>query len=243
MVDVAKRYLTFIKKEKVSVDTFSFYFERPVGFNYLPGQYMKIILNKKIDDERGNSRYFTICSSPTEKDYLMITTKIIQSSFKKNLAELLGGEKVEFHGPYGTFVLDQFDPRPKVFFAGGIGITPFRSMSIFARDKNIRTPITLFASFNLSDDVIFMEELKEIEKRFDNFKYVPTVTKPELSHVKWTGEFGRIDADKIKKYVSDIIDSYCYIAGPGVMVLTLSQIMQSLDVGHTSIKTDSFPGY
>ncbi|OGH11087.1 MAG: hypothetical protein A2857_02930 [Candidatus Levybacteria bacterium RIFCSPHIGHO2_01_FULL_36_15] len=242
-MDNDSKYLTFLKKEKVSADAYSFYFAKPEGFEYLPGQYIRIVLEQPINDGRGNMRFFTLTSSPTENN-LIITTRIIQSSFKKNLVSLYEGAKVAYQGPYGNFVFDPRNKRPRVYLAGGIGVTPFRSMALYARDKNITNiSMTIIASFSLSDDIIYMDEFKNLKEKLNNFDYIVTVTKPELSKLSWDGETGRIDAEKIKKYVSNISGSYYFIAGPSVMVSALSEVLKTLNIDRENIKTENFPGY
>ena len=100
-------HVTFSKKEQIGNDVFVFYFLRPEDFDFLSGQYIQVTLPHLKTDERGSSRYFTISSSPTEKDYLMITSRKGISSFKKALFDLKEGAQVQFFGPIGTFVLPE----------------------------------------------------------------------------------------------------------------------------------------
>ena len=94
----------FSRKEHLSHDIYSFYFVLPQDFHFHAGQYVQISLPHDNPDEEGTTRYFTIASSPTEKE-LMITTRLRESSFKKVLFHLEKGTKVQFFGPIGTFVL------------------------------------------------------------------------------------------------------------------------------------------
>jgi len=227
-----------IKKSKVSRDAYSFYFERSPAFQFLPGQYIKMTLNIENPDERGNSRFFSIASSPTEKDFMMITTRIIQSSFKKTMAELKQVDEVSIRGPYGTFTLDETEVRPLAFLAGGIGITPFRNMSVYASHKKLKNKMTLFASYSTFQDAIFYEELKSIAQ--DNFKFIVTITKPDPD---WKGETGRIDIEKIKKHIENPQESVYYIAGPESMAQSMSEIVKSMGISENQLKIESFPGY
>lgn len=98
--------LPFLRKERIAENTYCFFFDRKqVAFHYLPGQYIQITLPHNSPDDEGTTRYFTISSSPTEKDYLMITTRVRQSTFKKTLFSLKKGATAQFFGPIGTFVL------------------------------------------------------------------------------------------------------------------------------------------
>ena len=60
--------LTLSSVERVGTDMYDFVFlpDRPLSFR--PGQYLEWTLGHAFPDNRGNRRYFTIASSPTEKE-------------------------------------------------------------------------------------------------------------------------------------------------------------------------------
>jgi len=237
-------YVPFVKKEQLAKDTYSFYFDRAkLDFNFLPGQYVRMAIPIKNPDNRGNSRPFTISSSPLEKNHIMITTKIIQSSFKKKLTELAPGEKVKFFGPLGGFVLKEEEKDERVFLAGGIGITPFHSMITYVHKKDLSISITLFVSFSTVEDLIFYEELSDIAKKNPYIKLVYTVSHPEGLNVQWSGETGRISETLIKKYTEDINKPLYYIVGPPAMVSTMEEIVRKMGISNKKIFIESFTGY
>lgn len=236
--------LSFVKKEQLTADTYSFYFDRTVHpFEFLPGQYIRMILMHPDPDERGTSRFFTIASSPSDHENLMITTRVLKSSFKKYLLTLLPGQEVQFWGPTGHFVLHETEPKPLVCIAGGIGITPYHSMLTYAKEMNVTTPITVFASFSSPDEVVFWDELSAVNTVMPNLKAIYTVTKPEESTKSWSGETGRISPELIKKYVPDIAACTYYISGPGAMVDAMENLVASLNVPTEQIIIEKFPGY
>lgn len=220
-----------IKKEQLTQDTYSFYFERPSSFEFIPGQYIKVVLNIKNPDDRGTSRFFSLPSSPTERDHLMITTRILQSSFKKTLGNLTINTGVQMRGPHGAFILDEKDTKGKVYLAGGIGITPARSMLVYMRDKNLNIPFTLMASFTSREEIIFFDELNPILNEFRKIIYIVT------------SEQGRIDEEKIRKNVPDLLDPLFYISGPAGFVEAMEKLVKSLGVPEENIKSEDFPGY
>src|ERR1700722_6626379 len=120
--------IRFIKKRKLTKDTYIFYFEKPKSFDFIAGQYNRWTLPITATDGRGSSRFFTISSPPSEKDFLVITTRIIQSDFKKELLKLHENQEIKIFGPMGQFFIDETSEKEHVFLAGGIGITPFHSM-------------------------------------------------------------------------------------------------------------------
>ena len=66
--------------------------EKPKGFDFKPGQY--VVMKLDVNDEKGNTRDFSIASSPAE-DFLMISTKLTGSSFKNKFNSLKTGDVVE----------------------------------------------------------------------------------------------------------------------------------------------------
>src|SRR6185295_6223692 len=111
-------FLSFIKKEKIALDTYSFYLDRASqGFDFQAGEYIRMTLSIENPDERGSSRYFTIASSPLDKDFITITTRVIKSSFKKELLNLKPGQKVKIFGPLGNFIVDWSKEKKLVFLA------------------------------------------------------------------------------------------------------------------------------
>ena len=231
-------YVTkFVHREQLIEDTFSHYFEKPSGFRFSPGQYNRWRIEIENPDERGSSRPFTIAVSPSN-NYLVITTKRGITSFKKKLFELTEGEQINFFGPLGTFVLDEENPSPKVFLAGGIGITPYYSMLTYAFEKKLANDITLFASFSTKDEVIYFDELSKISKELPNIRASYTLTKEEVSGF----ESGRINEEMISKY-ADIGKSVFYIVGPPGMVSAMEEIVSGMGISEERIKIENFTGY
>lgn len=237
-------YLPLVKKTQLAKDTYSFYFgSANTDFNFLPGQYIRMTLAIKNPDNRGNSRPFTIASSPLEKNHIMITTKIIQSSFKKRLAKLAPGEKVKFFGPMGGFVFDDQKKDQRVLLAGGIGITPFHSMITYAFEKKFSIPINLFVSFSTVEEMIFYEELSTIANKNPHIKVVYTISRPELSKEKWIGETGRISEALIKKHLPDFTKPQYFIVGPPAMVAAIEKVVRGIGIASERIFIENFTGY
>ncbi len=241
MKKAAKFELTFLRKEKLSKDVYSFYFSREaLDFDFNPGQYLKLYLPIKNPDKRGSSRYFTISSSPTDKDFITITTRIIKSSFKMRLNSLKQREIVTAFGPIGYFNFNIKNKKPKIFLAGGIGITPYHSILRYIDNKHLHTRITLIVSFSSREEVIFFEELKKMESRNSNIRVVYALTNENNIYPEF--EKGRINADMIKKYTQHK-DSEFFIVGSEAFETNMVELVKSLEVPEANIFTENFPGY
>src|SRR5258708_17280739 len=98
MIQTKQYNIRFIKKVQVTKDTYTFYFERPAAFVFMPGQYNRWTLPIAAKDGRGSSRFFTISSTPLEKEKITFTTKIIHSDFKKALMKLKKDDEIKIFG-------------------------------------------------------------------------------------------------------------------------------------------------
>lgn len=222
--------LPFIKKEEIAKNTYKFYFGRgEKTFDFLPGQYVRMIVPHDNPDDRGTSRFFTISSSPLETDFLIITAKIIKSSFKNALLNLPSGAPIKIFGPLGTLVLRDDEKGPLVFLSGGMGITPFHSMLSYAATKNMKVPLTLFSSFSKNEERIFYEELTQISKQH------PAI------NVIYSDD--RISENLLRKYIADVSKPIYYLTGPSAMVEATRELLMSLNIDEEKILTETFTGY
>jgi nitrite reductase/ring-hydroxylating ferredoxin subunit len=139
--------LTLLEKDKVEgIDVMSFKFSKQGDqgegktdkspLDYTAGQFAFFDIGGVYNDPKGPIRHFTISSSPTE-NFIMFSTRIRDSPYKKRLSTLEEGTKVKVRGPEGQFVLHQDYSKPAVFLSGGIGVTPFRTMIKYATDKQL----------------------------------------------------------------------------------------------------------
>lgn len=238
--------LSLVKKIEEARDTTTFFFKPETPLIWLAGQYIHITLSKlNYPDERGATRHFTIASSPTEGDLLQITTRIRkESGYKKTLNELPIGSVVEGGGLHGLFVFDE-NSKNNVFLAGGIGITPFRSMIKWNIDKqslagsagkNLKIPMYLIYS-NSDSEFVFKDELDNWQKENDFLK---------IQYVN-TSEIGHLDSKMIKKSVDDwgLKHSECtfWIVGPNTFVNAMEEILDELNISGNNIKSEKFTGY
>ncbi|MEK7571063.1 MAG: FAD-dependent oxidoreductase [Patescibacteria group bacterium] len=233
--------LRFLKKEELARDTYSFYFDRAgVAFDFIPGQYVRMTLPHDSDG-RGSSRYFTIASSPKQKDILMITVKVFQSTFKEVLLNLQPGQIIQFFGPMGWFLLPEDAADEKVFIAGGIGITPFHSLLLTLADEKLARPVTLFASFSTKEEVLFYDEMQKIVQKNKQIRVVYLLTKKEDALGKLVS--GRLTKTVLKKYLGDIQQPVYYIVGSPAMVEGAKNALVSFEIAEEKIRTEDFTGY
>ena len=239
--------LKLVDKKVEAQGTKSFFWETQKEVKYLPGQYFYFTLPKlNYPDSRGATRHFSLSTSPTEGKIIRCTTRIRQESgFKKTLDELPINSEIQGEGPEGSYILDENEKGPHVFLAGGIGITPFRSMIKYAIDKKTPSNINLLYSNSIPEQITFRRELEDWAKKADNFRLDMTVTKPEESKERWKGMTGRIDDKMITSLIPKpyTLNATFWLCGPPPMVDAMEQIIGKLKVSFGQVRSEKFTGY
>lgn len=213
------------------------------NISYVPGQYMEWTLPHENSDSRGNRRYFTVASSPTEP-LLRLGVKFYPngSSFKKALAASNTQTKIVGAQLSGDFILPKNASQKLVFIAGGIGITPFRSMLKYLIDTHATRPIIMFYLNKSSDEIVYADILTEAHNQL-GIKTVYALTDVTKVPVGWTGRTGRINAQMISEEVPDYMDRIFYLSGPHEMVTAYAKILADMKIPDNHIKIDFFPGF
>ncbi len=237
-----KYVLKLSSKEEAADGVYDFVFSSDKKMDFQPGQYLEWTLAHDNPDSRGNRRYFTIASSPTEKKVILgVKFYDRKSSFKKKLLAMDPGDTILAAQLAGGFVLPK-DPREKlVFVAGGIGITPFRSMLKYLVDRREKRSIIVIYSSAKPEEIAYYDVLKQAADRL-GVKTVFTFTDKSKIDPSWQGHTGHIDAAMIAREVPDYRDRTFYISGPRTLVASCENVLDNLNVPASRIKTDFFPG-
>lgn len=234
--------LTLRHRETVADRTMAFHFARPVNFDFAAGQSIDLtLINPPETDAEGNTRTFTIASAPQD-DEIMIATRLRDTAFKRVLASVPIGTSVAGDGPEGTFTLQEDARVPAVFLAGGIGITPFRSIIRDAVARKLTHPLWLFYSNNRPEDAAFLDELQQIADATPTLRFIPTMTDMAKSQRVWRGETELITAGTIRRRLPILGPRY-YLAGPPAMVTAMRQMLTAAQVPEADILFEEFSGY
>lgn len=238
-----KLFLKLKEKVQVAKDTYEFIFISDKKLDFKPGQYIEWTLDMTDFDSRGNRRYFTIASSPTEEDIrLGIRLSPQSSKFKERLMDLEINDKIVASQLSGDFTPSN-DPKEKmVFIAGGIGVTPFRSIIKYMVDKQDERDVVMFYANNFEEDIAYRNLFDEAASKL-NLKNVYVLTEKLHAPKDWKGEVGFLNEDVVKKHVPDYKERKFYLSGPQAMVVAYKKLLMSMGVSQFSIVTDYFPGF
>ena len=234
---------TLVGRELVAEQTMSFRFDKPANWEYRAGQSIDMtLLDPPETDAEGNLRPFTISSAPRE-NVIAITTRLRDTAFKRVLQAVPFGTEVKIEGPFGDFKLHRA-ARPAVLLAGGIGITPLRSILVETiGGGSLPYRVVLFHANRRPEDAVFADELRALEQKDRNLTFVPTMTALGDSAQPWDGERDHIDAAMLARHLGGVADPIYYIAGPAGMVAALRAMLVASDVNDDDIRTEEFSGY
>lgn len=227
--------------QPISQTTADFIFTPNRPMQYQPGQYMEWTLPHAKPDSRGSRRYFTLASSPTE-DTLRIGVKFYRqgSTYKQAMLKLNPGATLAAGQLGGDFVLPK-DPREKlVFIAGGIGITPYRSMLKYLIDTDQKRNIVLVYSAQNKAEVVYTDVISQAQRQFGTKVVYALRDEPAASPGIYPG---RISTELIKTEIPDFAERIYYLSGPHQMVAATKHMLRQLGIPGSHIKTDFFPGY
>lgn len=232
--------LTLERIEQAAVGVYDYVFRADRSLRFAAGQYLEWTLPLPSADGRGNRRYFTIASAPAE-EHVRLGVKIVPngSAFKRGLSQLQPGDRIAASQLAGNFTLPRDKRNKLAFIAGGIGVTPFRSMIEELLDRGEPRPITLLYGNNRMDEIAYADVLKRAREELGIRTWYavrePDGATPEM-HV------GVVDAAMIAQRVPDYKQRTFYVSGPQAMVTATREVLLRLGVSRRKIKTDFFPG-
>ncbi len=234
--------LTLRDKLQLSPDTWEFSFTPGQQFAFAPGQYMEWTLGHPYTDSRGNRRYFTLASAPTEP-IIRLGVKFYDkpSSFKRALLKLDDTRPIVAAQIAGDFTLPGDPHLPVVLIAGGIGITPYRSMLKYLLDTQQTRPITVLYTNKTPADILYRDVLDAAQREL-GVRVIYTLTDSASAPPDWGGEVGRIDQAMIEREIPDYPVATYYLCGSLSLVDGMKALLHQIGIPSSRIKTDYFSG-
>lgn len=195
------------------------------GLTWLAGQYQQYVLKQVGGTDEENTHFFTIASSPSEGE-VHISTRVSDSKFKQTLNALQPGDEIAVHDLEGDFTWEDAADTSVVLVAGGIGVTPFRSMLL--EREALRKPLSAtLLYFTRDENIAFRVEFDKLAAAHSELHINYAVGKP-------------ITADTILELAPQASTQTVYLSGPESMVDAVGDDLTKRGI---SLKQDWFPGY
>ncbi len=213
--------------------TLRFISGKKLEFN--PGQYITIHLKDNRGEVSKEGIPYSISSSPFD-EYLEITVKK-DGLFSSRLHDLKVGDDVGISGPLG-----QFSPNDTmanvVYFAGGIGVVPFRSIIRSATRLYPEIQFSLFYSECYQKDLAFIQEFEAIKNMHQKFSIYTCITGESVENPNYENK--RIDLDLIKNRVGSFSNKHFFLCGSSEFVQGIKLLLMKERVKNDFIYEETY---
>ena len=236
-METIKAVLTERIKRTSTIESFRF---RPdAKIEFLPGQFLQLILDEKNRNNYALNKFLSFSSAP-DKDYIEVTKRITGSEFSNLLQNMKAGRQVLLDAPMGGCVFE--DNYTKIgFLIGGIGITPVVSILEYIAERGLDTDVCLLYSNRAEDDIAFKAEIDNWSKSNSKIKVFYIITGQEPEDKKYY--FGRIDKHFFMAHIPDFQQRILFIFGPPKMVSAMENICSEAGCSREMVKSENFVGY
>jgi len=214
------------RRESSQIFTITLVPESPEDvFEFDPGQW--VFLHLYQEDGTTWKAPFSIANAPQDAmEGLEFTIKVFKD-FTSRLSQYQPGDNVGIQGPFGVFTPGEEDPS-FVFFASGVGITPFLSMIRSFGYREPRPQVTLFYSAREFENLLYREEFLRLAEERPEFKPVFILTGDAPGD--WNGERGRFDAAMLERHIPDLGNASLMACGKTEFVGAVRQILEAKGV-------------
>lgn len=220
-----------VRRETDEIRTFRL--ERPPGFEFLPGQYLTVVVPV---EGKLVSRCYSICSAPDEHGHLEIAVRrqgIVSAALHEGVRS---GGAIAARKPAGKFVYPSDSRRPIVLLGGGVGITPLLAMLRHAAAADPGREVTLLLSVRTGAQIPFRAELEELGRR-PGLRVVVTATRggavPPVRS-------GRLDLDFVRREIPNPAACVFCMCGPGEMIEGFKKDLPALGVPTDQVRAEAF---
>ncbi|BFM15623.1 hypothetical protein R50073_18060 [Maricurvus nonylphenolicus] len=204
------------------------------------GQYINLFVTVDAEGKATDSaRPYAISSSSQQRHYYDLTIKRATPGFITHhlLDQVKVGDALTSTGPMGTFYHNPLFPAKElVFLAGGSGIAPARSMILDIADRNLDYTFHLIYLSSFEDDVIFDEELKELDAEYDFLTYHKVISRPGED---FTGLRGRLSEERLRELIGSVDDKMFYLCGPTPFNESCRDHLQAMNVKPRHIRIEA----
>lgn len=228
------------------------------------------LFDLKMKNDEEVFRAYSMSNHPAEGNIVSLTIRIATPPFDRNSngwmpvnpgicsSYVFGckpGDKVTISGPYGEFFIKETEAE-MLYVGGGAGMAPMRShlYHLFHTLKTGRK-VTFFYGGRTRQELFYVEEFREIEKQFPNFRFAIALDNP-LPEDNWVLKENLDDpnGDGFKGYVHNVVieeflskhpapeDLELYFCGPPMMNQSVIKMADDWGIPEENVAFDDFGG-
>jgi len=219
----------------------SFFFRLAEPFGYQAGQHVDVRLT--APDGYTAMRSYSIASPPGDSRVIELAVERLAdgevSPFFHDVAEV--GDTIELRGPLGGHFLWPGRTGKSVLLVGaGSGVVPLMAMIRHRKANAEPVPVALLLSARTWEDVLFRDELLQLESSLPDFEFVLALTREPAS--RRTDFSRRIDAPMVADVAArmPVSPGSVFICGSNAFVETAADAALSLGLSPGAIKTERY---
>jgi len=207
-----------------------------------------------VHSESGNlARTYSIATAPSseEPQELHFTVRFapppantgalpgIGSSY---MCSLQAGDRLEFRGPAGEFLLQDSD-REKILIGGGAGMAPLRSMAEhLLRNRQWEGKLRFWYGARNQQEILYRDNFESLAVEHRNFEWVVALS-DAADDETWRGKRGFIHEvifEHLLAQHASLNDCEFYLCGPPMMLAATRKMLRELNIPDSSVRFDDF---
>ncbi|SEF21076.1 propane monooxygenase reductase subunit [Amycolatopsis pretoriensis] len=201
---------------------------------FFPGQYLDFAIPGTEE-----TRSFSMANTSARDGLLEFVIKVYPDGlFSRFLdADVAVGDRLRVTGPFGVFTLRDNPGADLIFVGGGAGMAPILALLRSMAERGLDRKAVFYYGARRRHDLCFEAELRELEEKLPNFRYVPALSEP--GDDAWDGETGLI-TDVLRRAGLDLTGADAYVCGPPPMVEAALELLPALGVADKRVFYDKF---
>ncbi len=230
----------------VTHDIKEVYFKLTDGeVDFKAGQYGQIEVPPYGKVKGPTQRAYSMSSVPGDSNHLEFLIRLVPGGIVTTYVHehLQEGHKMKIIAPFGDFYVRDTDAQ-MICVAGGSGMAPFKSIfyDFVGNGMMDKRDIWYFFGARTKKDLFYLDELNELQEKYERFHFIPALSEPEESD-KWEGATGLI-TEVLDGYLRDTIPTSIakegYLCGSPGMLDACMAVMRSHDMAEDKIYFDKF---
>jgi len=207
------------------------------GFAFDPGQFVWLDTGRTPFGVQQHPITIASSAARAPDEPLELSIKALGDWSSRVVPTLEPGVRVWVDGPYGAFTPEREPGQGFVLIAGGIGITPMRSILLTMRDRGDRRVVVLVYAARSRARVVYRAELEALRHALA-LEVVYVLEEPDPG---WRGERGLVTADVLRRHLPAHFERFQYFAcGPPPMLDAIEELLPGLGVPAARIHTERF---
>lgn len=212
----------------------------PASLDFKAGQYIQLLAPPYPGSPEEVYRAYSIASATKDEGYIELLIGYVEGGIVTTYVHqhLSNGDKVTFTGPYGDFYLQDTDAEV-ILVAVGTGMAPIRSILYELLAQKSERKISFFFGARTKSDLFLLDEMEKFERELPNFKFIPTLSRPEEND-DWTGEVGRVTQAIEKRLEESDSPKEAYLCGSAPMIDSTVKVLVTKGIPEEKVYFDKF---